>query len=141
MGEKAKKKETTDVEEMYKLLYAAMGEKEDGLKVLLRPKLEVYIKKDFVEQNREKFIAGIKNLNNALKAFNPAKTLKEGLSYINIAGCPGYHLEQRDVLILIAVGKVLGFWTIWPDPENKDGAFEIGTSGIFPMITGLKVKI
>lgn len=129
-----------DAEEMYKLLQKAMGTEKDGLKVLLRPKFEVYIKKDFVEKNSEKFLAGIKNLNNALRAFNPEKTLKEGLSYINIAGCPDYYLEQRETLILIAVGKVLGFWDIWPDPEKK-GAFEIGTSGIFPMTTGLKVKI
>lgn len=131
----------TDVEEMYKLLHEAIGTEEYGLKVLLRPKLEVYLKKDFIEQNREKFLAGIKNLNNALRAYNPEKTLKEGLSYINIAGCPDYHLEQREILILLAIGKVLGFWDIWPDPENKSGAFEMGTSGIFPMTTGMKVEI
>lgn len=133
--------EDINIKEMYKLLYEALGKKEDGLKVLLRPKFEIYLKKDFMEQNREKFLAGVKNLNNALRVHNPGKTLREGLSYINIAGCPGYHLEQRETLILIAVGKVLGFWDIWPDPENKSGAFEIGTSGIFPMTTGLKVNI
>jgi len=129
------------VEEMYKLLHEALGTKENGLKVLLRPRLEVYIKKDFIEQNKEKFLAGIKNLNSALREFNPEKTLKEGLSYINIAGCPDYHLGQREALMLIAVGKALGFWDIFPDPEKMAELFEADTVGMFPMTTGLKMKI
>lgn len=131
----------TNVEEMYRLLQEALGTKEDGLKVLLRPKLEVYLKKDFVEQNREKFLVGIKNLNNALMAFNPKRTLKEGLSYINIAGCPDYHLEQREALMLIAVGKALGFWDIFPDPEIMPELFKADSVGMFPMTAELKVEI
>ncbi len=131
----------TSIEEMYKLLYEALVEKEDGLKVLLRPKLEIYLKKDFVEQNREKFLAGVKNLNNALRVHDPEKTLKEGLSYISIAGCPDYHLEQREALILIAVGKSLGFWDIFPDPEKMPELFEADRIGMFPMTTEMKIEI
>lgn len=133
--------EDIDIEEMYKLLHGALGTKEDGLEVFLRPKSPVYIKKDFIEQNREKFLAGIKNLNNALRMYNPEKTLKEGLSYISIAGCPDYHLEQREVLILIAVGKALGFWDIFPDPEKMPEMFEADRIGMFPMTYGLEIEI
>ena len=131
----------TEVGELHKLLYKALATTElEGVKVLLRPNLQVFIEKKFVEENRAKIIAGIKKLDQALANYNPEQTLAKGLSYINIAGCPDYQLEQRDVLILLAVGKVLGIWDIFPDPEMLSQMFEMDSIGAFPYNTGLKLE-
>ena len=130
-----------NVEEFYRLLHEALGTEEDGREILLRPKMKVYINEDFVRRNKEKFLEGIRDLNDALNKCDPRRTLKEGLSYINIAGCPDYQLEQREALILVAIGKILGLWDIFPDPEMMPELFLTDTVGMFPMTTGLKVKI
>jgi hypothetical protein len=117
----------------------AKSEKE-GTKILLRPNLGIIIKKDFVEKHKEEIIEGIKSLNQTLKKVNPNRTLKEGLSYINIAGCPEYHLEQTEALILLAVGKLLGIWDIFPDPEKMPELFEADPIGAFPYNSGYKIE-
>jgi hypothetical protein len=136
-----------EIDEFCKILQASVAKSgKEGIRVRLRPNLSVFINKDFVEKNREKIIEGIKRLNQALKNWGeasgrPELSLENGLSYINIAGCPGYHLEQTEALILLAVGKVLGIWDIFPDPEDKSMHFVYQTAGgIFPMNRGYRIK-
>lgn len=129
-----------EVEELYKLLHGSLADEKTGVEVLLRPKLKVFVNKDFVEKNKERILAGIRELNEALKDYDPERTLEKGLSYINIAGCPDYHLEQREVLILLAVGRVLNVWDIFPDPEKMAWMFEADTIGAFPYNSGYRIS-
>jgi|GEM_PF-1478960 len=105
-----------------KLLNQSLATKGQGVEVKLLDdeKWTIEINPYFVEQEREKILEGIQRLKRAMEDRNIKwSSNRENLSYIRMSGVPEFHLEQRDTLILIAVGKVLGFWDVFPDPQEN----------------------
>jgi len=100
----------------------------EGIEVVyLRPNMSVALKKAMLPIIRDKFIEGMKQIPN----------IQQGLSYIMMAGSPGFHLEQRDALVCQAIGKALEVWNLFPSESMKE-LFAMDSIGQFPMNTGLK---
>lgn len=128
------------IERFHELLTGALAD--DGLEVKLRDTITVRLNENFVETHRDEFLDAIKILRQKILESSGEK-LEDGLSYIRLAGAPGYHLEQRDALILIAVGSVLDLWRVFPNPENEELAqamYQADSIGMFPMIDGVAVQ-
>ena len=102
---------------------------ETGVKVIkLSEGIEVALHMGRVGEVRDKFIEGMKQI----------PDIEKGLSYVAMAGVPGFHMEQRDALICQAIGKALGVWNLFPEGELMKSI--PNPNGTFPLNTGLKVK-
>ena len=80
-----------------------------------------------VKEVEAKFIEGMQKI----------PDIDKGLSYIAMAGVPGFHMEQKEALICQAIGKALDLWDLFPR-EDMGGIPD--SIGAFPMNTGLKIK-
>ena len=130
------------VDRFVELLRGSLGTESPGLEVKLRNKISVFVNKDFAEKHRGEILEGVRTLRQKILD-NGGKELEEGLSYIALAGVPGYSIEQRGALILIAVGSVLDFWRVFPNPENEELAqamYQADSIGMFPMIGEVAVQ-
>ena len=96
----------------------AGGDDSGAVHVTLRTGMEAWINKEKAEANRAKVIAGVLALREAL--LSAGQRFEDGLPYVQISGVPDFHLEQRSSLILMAVGKVLGLWDVFPNPDGRE---------------------
>jgi hypothetical protein len=117
--------------------------KGQGTVVTLRSNMKVRIDEKYVEAHRAEILAGIRALEKVyVRAKGMLFTDELGITYVDLAGLSGYHLEQRSALIMMAIGKVLGLWDIVPGADKEIEKIWLRTvpSDLLPLITEINFE-
>jgi len=105
---------------------------ENTVIVKVKPDLYFSIRKDMLtDHNKKRFINAVKKI----------PRICENLSYRQMIGHSELNLLISEVLAMIAIGKAMGVWRLFPQdisPDNCDHLFNKDPYGVLPMVMDFK---
>lgn len=110
-------------------------ESEQTMIVSVKPELSFPVNRDRLTNCvRQEFI----------EAFEQIPRIRENLSYKQLVGHSALNMLEGEVLALLAIGKALGVWKLFPQDFSKDktdSLFQKDPYGVLPMIVGFGEEV